>query len=158
MAWTTPGTAVAGDVLTAAFWNTNVRDNSNALSRGIVAKTQRTTATASTTAEIDAGLSVTWTAESDRIYLIVFHGYLQKTTNAGWITVKITDASNNVKQLGDFSLGINAYNRGVVEIYETGLSGSITRKVRFLASNTDASIQAAATYPAQLYVIDMGLS
>jgi len=29
MAWTTPGTAVAGDVLTAAFWNSNVRDNSN---------------------------------------------------------------------------------------------------------------------------------
>ena len=27
MAFTTPGTAVAGDVLTAAFWNTNVRDN-----------------------------------------------------------------------------------------------------------------------------------
>jgi hypothetical protein len=27
MAWTTPGTAVAGDVLTAAFWNSNVRDN-----------------------------------------------------------------------------------------------------------------------------------
>jgi hypothetical protein len=31
MAFTTPGTAVAGDVLTAAFWNTNVRDNVNAL-------------------------------------------------------------------------------------------------------------------------------
>lgn len=30
MAWTTPGTAVAGDVLTAAFWNSNVRDNLNA--------------------------------------------------------------------------------------------------------------------------------
>lgn len=28
MAWTTPGTAVAGDVLTASFWNSNVRDNS----------------------------------------------------------------------------------------------------------------------------------
>ncbi len=27
MAWITPGTAVAGDVLTAAFWNQNVRDN-----------------------------------------------------------------------------------------------------------------------------------
>jgi hypothetical protein len=27
MAYTAPGTAVAGDVLTAAFWNTNVRDN-----------------------------------------------------------------------------------------------------------------------------------
>jgi hypothetical protein len=29
MAWTTPGTATAGEVLTAAFWNENVRDNSN---------------------------------------------------------------------------------------------------------------------------------
>lgn len=29
MAWTTPGTAVAGDVLTASFWNSNVRDNLN---------------------------------------------------------------------------------------------------------------------------------
>lgn len=27
MPWTTPGTATAGDVLTAAFWNTQVRDN-----------------------------------------------------------------------------------------------------------------------------------
>ena len=30
MAWTTPGTATAGNVLTAAFWNENVRDNLNA--------------------------------------------------------------------------------------------------------------------------------
>jgi len=29
MAWTTPGTATAGEVLTAAFWNTQVRDNLN---------------------------------------------------------------------------------------------------------------------------------
>ena len=27
MPWTTPGTATAGEVLTAAFWNTQVRDN-----------------------------------------------------------------------------------------------------------------------------------
>ena len=27
MAWTTPGTATAGSVLTASFWNTQVRDN-----------------------------------------------------------------------------------------------------------------------------------
>jgi hypothetical protein len=31
MAFTTPGTAVAGEVLTAAFWNTNVRDNLNSV-------------------------------------------------------------------------------------------------------------------------------
>jgi len=29
MAWTTPGTAVAGSVLTSAFWNAQVRDNLN---------------------------------------------------------------------------------------------------------------------------------
>jgi hypothetical protein len=29
MAWTTPGTATAGSVLTASFWNTQVRDNLN---------------------------------------------------------------------------------------------------------------------------------
>ena len=31
MAWTTPGTAVAGEVLEAAFWNEQVRDNSQYL-------------------------------------------------------------------------------------------------------------------------------
>jgi hypothetical protein len=31
MAWTTPGTAVAGSVLSSAFWNLEVRDNLNAL-------------------------------------------------------------------------------------------------------------------------------
>ena len=31
MAWTTPGTATAGEVLTAAFWNLQVRDNMNSL-------------------------------------------------------------------------------------------------------------------------------
>jgi hypothetical protein len=31
MAWTTPGTAVAGEVLEAAFWNEQVRDNSDYL-------------------------------------------------------------------------------------------------------------------------------
>ncbi len=31
MAWTTPATAVANTVLTAAFWNTHVRDNESIL-------------------------------------------------------------------------------------------------------------------------------
>jgi hypothetical protein len=32
MAWTTPGTATAGEVLTASFWNEQVRDNFNMFS------------------------------------------------------------------------------------------------------------------------------
>ena len=43
MAWTTPGTATAGEVLTAAFWNTQVRDNTNFLYTPPMCKATRTT-------------------------------------------------------------------------------------------------------------------
>lgn len=45
MAFTTPGTAVAGDVLTASFWNTNVRDNLTELAPFFTAWTSWTPAT-----------------------------------------------------------------------------------------------------------------
>jgi hypothetical protein len=50
MAFTTPGTAVAGDVLTAAFWNSNVRDNSLELfnTMGLTHITTQSFTTAST--------------------------------------------------------------------------------------------------------------
>lgn len=61
MAWTTPGTAVAGAVLEASFWNSNVRDNTlhlyaqsqypyrNLLYNGAMQISQRGTSTASIT-------------------------------------------------------------------------------------------------------------
>ena len=59
MAFTTPGTAVAGDVLTASFWNSNVRDNMvfvagaplgrNFIDNGAMQVAQRGTPTASIT-------------------------------------------------------------------------------------------------------------
>jgi len=42
MAYTTPGTAVAGDVLTASFWNSNVRDNIAQLNSDIAGKMSST--------------------------------------------------------------------------------------------------------------------
>jgi hypothetical protein len=39
MPWTTPGTATAGEVLTASFWNTNVRDNLNAVGEHLLTPT-----------------------------------------------------------------------------------------------------------------------
>lgn len=62
MAWTTPGTAVAGAVLESSFWNSNVRDNTlhlyaqsqypyrNLLYNGAMQISQRGTSTASITA------------------------------------------------------------------------------------------------------------
>ena len=43
MAFTTPGTAVAGEVLTAAFWNEQVRDNANFLYAPPMVQVRRTT-------------------------------------------------------------------------------------------------------------------
>lgn len=56
MAWTTPGTATAGDVLTAAYWNVNVRDNMNALN-SVVTNVQSTTVTAITASTTSASLA-----------------------------------------------------------------------------------------------------
>ena len=54
MAWTTPGTATAGEVLTAAFWNTQVRDNMTELAPFFAAWTSYTPTLTNTTASITA--------------------------------------------------------------------------------------------------------
>ena len=69
-------------MLTAAFWNANVRDNSVALPRGYVALTTlATTFTTTSLPPVDVtGFSVTFTAEAGRRYLI---SLLINTTNTG---------------------------------------------------------------------------
>jgi hypothetical protein len=64
MPWTNPGTAVAGDVLTAAFWNEQVRDNLTELntpSHIVAAGTTAATGVISTDLTYDAA-SITLTA------------------------------------------------------------------------------------------------
>ena len=160
MAWTTPGTATAGEVLTAAFWNANVRDNLNALPRGIVAKVSQTSDFTLAVAQADVtGATVTWTAESNRIYLIQAYGYSTKTTNVGTIAVSITDSSNNPKQDSTTTVAaVTGFLFFTASVYETGLSGSITRKLRAACSTTGGTLNAGAAYPRQLIVIDMGLA
>ena len=75
MAWTTPGTATAGSVLTAAFWNTNVRDNTNELYQSVrrLGYQERTTnyTTASTTFAGAADVfstAITFTADGTSAY------------------------------------------------------------------------------------------
>jgi hypothetical protein len=60
MAFTTPGTAVAGDVLTAAFWNSNVRDNLNFLYSPPSCRVVRT----SDLTSYSSGADITWSSES----------------------------------------------------------------------------------------------
>ncbi|HEY7822314.1 MAG TPA: hypothetical protein VIG24_05755 [Acidimicrobiia bacterium] len=59
MAWTTPGTATAGEVLTAAFWNEQVRDNQNYLYTPPMCRVYRS----STLTGYSSGTEITWNAE-----------------------------------------------------------------------------------------------
>lgn len=83
MAWTTPGTATAGEVLTAAFWNEQVRDNSAAI-RNAQVNVQQTVLTSAATQ------AVTGTP-----------------TNITGLTVSITPSASTSKVLfiGDVALG-----------------------------------------------------
>jgi hypothetical protein len=76
MAWTTPGTATAGEVLTAAFWNAQVRDNVEAIRQAQINVQQDvkldTFETTSTSFVDITGLSVsiTPTATTSKILLM----------------------------------------------------------------------------------------
>jgi hypothetical protein len=60
MAWTTPETAVAGTTLTAAFLNTNLRDNTNFLYTPPMVQVYRT----SDLTSYVASSAITWQAEN----------------------------------------------------------------------------------------------
>lgn len=86
MAWTTPGTAVAGDVLTAAFWNEQVRDNSLAIRTAQIniqstAKTDTFTMASTTFTDV-TGLSVTITPSASTSKILVLIN-LQMGTQVG---------------------------------------------------------------------------
>ena len=142
-----------GAVLTAAQMNN--------LPFGVCGKAAKTTATSVTTTTADvSGLSVTWTAASDRLYRISVSA-IARTTAAGtiYINVFITDGSNNEKQYirngattTDMRFGLSGF------VYESGLSGSVTRKIRVSCSASTAEIESASTYPFQMIVEDIGLA
>jgi hypothetical protein len=150
----------AGDVTDLTANLAGIDAKINALPRGIVAKVSQTSDfTLSTSAADVTGATITWTAESNRLYLIQAYGYSTKTTNIGTIAVSITDASNNQKQDSTTTVGaVTGYLFFNVSLYETGLSGSITRKLRASCSTTGGSLNAGGAYPRQFIVTDMGLA
>ena len=58
MPWTTPGTATAGSVLTASFWNTQVRDNMNSVGMVFI---KNQAFSAASTIDVTSCFSSTWT-------------------------------------------------------------------------------------------------
>jgi len=155
---TAPGGFVAGDVLGAA--------DLNDLPGGVVGYAKVTADQSTITSEADlTSLTATWTAVSSRLYKYTFHCVIKNddTTRAATesIAVKVTNASNTmVFQCVNYGPTESTMTGGLTTIvgvgYETGLSGSTTRKLRCVADTTSASLIASATSPAFFIVEDIG--
>jgi hypothetical protein len=146
MAWTTPGTAVAGDVLTAAFWNLNVRDNLNAIytsGTNVVMGTDSTTTTIASTTLTDIGLSVAITPTSATSKVLVwcfvpFQSFRSTDANNAGISVlrnsTVLNSTTGVQvgTTGGTIAGLTAA-RGVVSVVyldSPATTSSITYKVQ----------------------------
>lgn len=102
------------------------------------------------------GLSITWTAESGRLYLIVASVAVQQLTANGNATVTITDGAGTVAARRNVTLGTNEYDTVWVPEFKTGLAGSVTRKVRAFTSSGSLTVQGAGQTYGSFAVLDLG--
>jgi hypothetical protein len=137
MAWTTPGTAVAGAVLEASFWNSNVRDNTSFLFSPPMVRIARTTG--QTLANQTWGFVDTWAETFDTntmwtsannyieiktagIYLVQYGGaWAINGTNDRLIGVSLNDtvAGNS---------GIHTANADAIGVSDQSMQGSFIYK------------------------------
>jgi hypothetical protein len=128
--------------------------------QGLVAYATQTTGQASITTEVDlTSLSVTWTAVSNRRYLIMFKVELTASVADGSFTVKLTDSSNTQISRATDACLTTASRTAQSSLVVTGLSGSITRKLRMakVGGSGSLSTNSDATNPSHLTVIDLAV-
>ena len=108
MAWTTPGTAVAGDVLTATRWNTDVRDNTNNLDARV-----KTGIESYTTTDRNA---LTGVATGTMIYNST-EKQVQVYNGSSWIETNDLDNTNGVPSgLNPFFAGYTSYTPTLTQL------------------------------------------
>lgn len=150
MAITPNTTFTAGDVLTA--------DEMNRLPWGIVAYAEKTASqTGITTAADVTSLTATWTAISSRYYrTTIYCAELFQNTSNSQGRFFVTDLSRVQKQVGFNFMLATQIGSIAISVIETGLSGSITRKLRASTDAGSLTINASATSPAYIVVEDLG--
>ena len=161
MAWTTLGTVAPGDVLRAnsgtAAYN-NVIGNLNEAPRGVVFRNTITANQSTISTVIDlTNFTATWTASSGRLYRTsVYVPEVRQNTVTGTSVFRLTDASNNDKQFADMQQVSGAFYTITLQLIETGLSGSITRKMRASTTAGTLDLLMASTSPGFILVEDLG--
>ena len=159
MAWTTPGTATAGDVLTASFWNLNVRDNTNELygsMRRLAYQTRTSFYSVSSTTVAGASdifsSDLTWTADGTSAYQIEFfavQGYSPDVLDT-YISLRLVNGAGT--DLGTMALvgpsqvtGRRGYAPIHCKIFYTPAAGSASINARAIAISSGAGgIEAGA--------------
>ena len=176
MAWTTPGTAVAGAVLEASFWNSNVRDNTNALYDSIrrLGFEQRTSnySISSTTVAgaADVFTDVTWTADGTSAYRIEAYFPFVESAQAANAFVEVWLVNGSGTGLGrlayvGYADGTRSAAQGAVNpsYFYTPAAGSTSINIRIInfggTGNASAGAGgAAANVPAFLAVYGPALT
>ena len=127
--------------------------------RGTINYAQATANQTSISAEADlTSLTVTFTADSTRRYKITGQILVQQLTSTGAATGKITDGSSvEVQRFGHNA----AFLANGVEVWHgtrvlSGISGSVTYKLRAATSAGTLSVLADTTRPNFILVEDIG--
>ena len=139
-----------GQVLTAA--------EQNRFPRGVMAVGNRITSfTLSTVSQAIPDTTVTWTADPLRLYKITAFFFFQVTAGTGSVFGNISNGTGvRIAEGGQYAAPTN-YPSVHVTVYESGLSGTQTRRLNALFLGiTAASIIAAADYPTTIIVEDIG--
>ena len=112
MPWNTPSTAVAGSTaVTASFWNTQVRDNTNELYNGqrVFGFQRRTTdytffAGSLGSASDMFGTPITFTADGTSSYILEFaFVYIMSATAGGYVAASFFESGNVMSETSAFS-------------------------------------------------------
>jgi hypothetical protein len=125
---------------------------------GVVARASVTASQSdidATTVDVN-GLSVVWTATPTRLYLTTVYLNVIQGPQAATANIFLTDGSNVQKQLLFAQVLSGSANPFVLVLYESGLSGTVTRKVRANTNVNTMSVSADASSPAQIIVQDIG--
>lgn len=113
--------------------------------------------TLSTTAVTDlTGMSISFTATPTRRYKWTAKVVASKQTADGQVHIHLTDAGNTAIDSAAVTLRVGESGTMTLVHYESGLSGTITRKLRGQAFTVGALINGATSYRCLLLVEDIG--
>lgn len=159
MAWTTPRSWTSGETVTAALLNSHLRDQLLFINDRDLGYASRTSDQTLITAEVDlTSLSVAVTVDTSRRVRVTADLMVTSTVATDHVAAYIKEGSTYLQQR---QVSIGRANSGEslqMSVILTPSAGAHTYKLALarVAGTGNVSSLAAATYPASIYVEDLG--